>query len=256
LREEPRRSGINENYARELLELHTLGVDGGYEQKDVVEVARAFTGWSVVGPRFVKFLKKEEGSFFFVSQAHDEGSKTVLGKRLQESGAREGLEVIEVLSRHPSTARFLSTKLARRFVADTPPPGLIEEMSRKFLESGGDLREVTKTMLLSPISLAAAREAELVKTPFELVVSALRATSSGDSVGPGLVRALFDLGMPLYLCQPPTGYDEDSSRWLSAGSLLSRVRFAVDLAAGRIPGVAGIGNEMGVEIGGPEFQRH
>jgi uncharacterized protein (DUF1800 family) len=254
-REEPRRFGINENYARELLELHTLGVDGGYGQGDVVEVARAFTGWSVVSPRSVRFLKKEEGSFSFVAQAHDEGPKTVLGKRLVRTGANEGMEVIEMLSRHPSTARFLSTKLARRFVAEEPPRELIEEMSQKFLESGGDVREVTKTMFLSPSSLAAARAAELVKTPFELLVSALRATSI-DSVGPGLVRTLFELGMPLYLCQPPTGYEEASSTWLSAGSVLSRVRFAADLAAGRIPGVGAVGSEMGLTVGSPEFQRH
>ena len=254
-REEPRKLGLNENYARELLELHTLGVDGGYRQEDVLEVARAFTGWSVVRPRFAGIAKREEGSFFFADMAHDPGAKTVLGKRLTGKGAGEGLEVLEMLSRHPSTARFLSTKLARRFVAEEPPPSLVDEMTKTYLETGGDLRALVRTVFLSPAFVEAARKAELVKTPLELVASALRAASA-ESPGPALVRALFDLGMPLYLCQPPTGYDQGSTTWLSAGNLLSRVRFALDLGGGRIPGVEGVGSDMALTIASPAFQRH
>lgn len=254
-REEPRKFGLNENYARELLELHTLGVDGGYDQGDVIEVARAFTGWSVVGPRFARFLEREEGQFFFADMAHDPGPKTVLGRRLTKEGMEEGLEVLEMLARHPSTARFLSTKLARRFVSEEPPRELVEKMAETFLATGGDLREVVRVMFLSPSFIAGTKKAEMVKTPLELVASALRASST-ESAGPALVRVLFDLGMPLYLCPPPTGYDETSSTWLSAGNVLSRVRFALDLGAGRVPGVDRLGSEMAVTFASPAFQRH
>jgi len=253
-REEPRRLGLNENYARELLELHTLGVDGGYRQEDVNEVARAFTGWSVVRPRFVEIAKRDEGSFLFIAMAHDGGSKTVLGSRLAGKGIDEGLEVLEMLARHPSTARFLSTKLARRFTTEEPPRELVEEMAETFRETDGDLRAVTRTMFLSPAFVEAAGKAEMVKTPLELVASALRAASPA-SPGPALVRALSDLGMPLYLCQPPTGYDDSATTWLSAGGVLSRVRFALDLGAGRLRGVEAVGSEMAMTIASPAFQR-
>jgi uncharacterized protein (DUF1800 family) len=248
-----RKLGLNENYARELLELHTMGVDGGYTQEDVVAVARALTGWSVVGPRLIEMQERlrgrfgerlpdalgslpGEGSFFFNALAHDEGSKSVLGTELKEGGMEDGLAILDLVSRHPSTARFVSRKIAERFVSETPPEDLVREMADTFTRTDGDIRAVLRAMFLSPRFVAAAGENEMVKTPLELVASTLRALSVED-FGPGLVRALFDLGMPLYLCQPPTGYDETASAWLSAGNLLTRLKFTGDLAAGRVPGV-------------------
>ncbi len=266
--EDRRKLGLNENYARELLELHTLGVDGGYSQKDVVEVARAFTGWSVVGPRLIALRDRlakgsrtrldvpDEGSFFFVSMAHDSGPKTLLGERLTGTGVEEGLEVLDRLSRHASTARFISTKLAQRFVSDDPPEALVREMANDFLRGGGDIREVVRRMFLSPSFADAAARRDKVKSPLELVVSSMRALSI-PKVESSLSRALFDLGMPLYLCQPPTGYDEASSTWLSAGNVLTRTRFALDLAAGRIRGAGKPANpDTALLLSSPEFQRH
>ena len=254
----PRRSGINENYARELMELHTLGVDGGYEQKDVVEVARALTGWSVIGPQAVRVKERieermgrgrmpemlrrlpDEGSFFFNELAHDDGVKTILGERIEEGkgGARgidAGYAVIELLARHPSTARFISTKLAQKFVSDTPSNALVDAMSATFLRTRGDIRQVLRTMFHSEHFLEDGMASEKVKTPLELVASAVRATGA-EVRGPALARTVAELGMPLYLCQPPTGYDEQASSWLGAGSILTRIRFATDLANSRLPG--------------------
>lgn len=257
--QERRQFGINENYARELLELHTLGVDGGYTQQDVIEVARCLTGWSVVSPekmmerfragrRGVERMERgpgsfpgnfEDGRFHFNAAAHDEGTKIVLGRKITAGGVEDGLIVLRMLSEQPSTARFISTKLAKRFVSDQPSPELVEEMSTTFLRSGGDIREVLRTMFRSPRFVEEGLQAAKVKTPLELVVSTLRATSAElaePSAGPMLARALANLGMPLYMCQPPTGYDEESETWLSAGNTLSRIRFG-ELVSGRIRGV-------------------
>ena len=257
--DDARTFGINENYARELMELHTLGVDGGYDQQDVIEVARAMTGWSVVGPQLGKIRERvarrggrnrvpaalrslpDEGSFFFNQMAHDDREKTVLGARVNEDGAGgidDGLAVLRLLSRHPSTARFVSTKLAKRFVSDTPSDALVNEMSDTFSTTDGDIRAVLRTMFLSArfVEEGSATDNVKVKTPLELVVSAVRA-SGGDVSGPALAHFVAELGMPLYLCQPPTGYDEEASAWLSAGSVLTRIRFAGALASGSIPGV-------------------
>jgi uncharacterized protein (DUF1800 family) len=251
---ESRLLGINENYARELMELHTLGVDSGYTQNDVVAVARAFTGWSVVGRRLVeararmesrfptrqlpKFLTglPEEGSFYFNAPAHDEEPKTILGVRFDAGSMEDGRLVAHMLATHAATARFISFKLAQRFVSDSPSDELVGEMTRTFQSSGGDIREVLSVLFRSERFLLEGRRADKVRTPLELVVGSVRATSAKVE-GPGLVRALFDLGMPLYLCQPPTGYDEEASVWLTAGSVLTRIRFAGELAAGRIRGV-------------------
>ena len=252
--QERRLFGINENYARELMELHTLGVDSGYTQDDVVAVARAFTGWSVVGPNIAeararmesrfptrplpKFLTglPEEGSFYFNALAHDEEPKTILGVRFDAGRMEDGRLVVHMLATHAATARFISSKLAQRFVSDSPSDELVGEMTRTFQSSGGDIREVLSVLFRSERFLLEGHRADKVRTPLELVVGSVRATSATVE-GPGLVRALFDLGMPLYLCQPPTGYDEEASTWLTAGSVLTRIRFVGELAAGRIRGV-------------------
>ncbi|MFQ5789939.1 MAG: DUF1800 domain-containing protein, partial [Acidobacteriota bacterium] len=248
-----RRFGLNENYARELLELHTLGVDGGYTQQDVIEVARCLTGWTVINPEAAMRPRRggrqdrsagrgsmrrpgEDGRFHFNALAHDEGQKTVLGRKITAGGLEDGLAVIKMLSEHPATARFISTKLAQRFVSDHPSEALVNQMAESFLRTGGDIREVLYTMFRSPRFVEEGSRAVKVKTPLELVVSTLRATSA-KVTGPALARALAFLGMPLYLCQPPTGYEEEASTWLSAGSLLTRIRFTGELLRGSLRGV-------------------
>lgn len=214
--------GINENYARELMELHTLGVDGGYTQKDVQEVARAFTGWTIAMPR-------QGGSFRYESRIHDAGAKVILGHRLPAGGGRaDGDRVLDILAEHSATAHFIALKLARRFVADTPPPALVDRAAATFLRTHGDIREVLRAILTSPEFFAPATMRAKVKTPFEFVVSAARA--SGMEVRPRpLIQAVRDLGMPLYACQPPTGYADRAEAWVNTGALLNRMNFAVSL---------------------------
>jgi uncharacterized protein (DUF1800 family) len=178
----------------------------------------------------------DEGSFYFNAHAHDEAPKTVLGTRYDSGGIEDGRQILHMLATHPSTARFISSKLAERFVSDSPSEEMVGEMAKTFLDTGGDIRAVLSSMFRSDRFLEEGRRAEKVKTPLEFVVSSVRATST-DVEGPGLVRSLFELGMPLYMCQPPTGYDEDSSTWLTAGNVLTRIRFTEELATGRIPGV-------------------
>ena len=226
--------GLNENYARELMELHTLGVDGGYTQKDVQEVARAFTGWTIANPR-------QGGGFFFNPRMHDAGGKVVLGQRTGAGGAKsDGERVLDILAAHPSTARHLATKLARRFVADDPPAALVERAARRFRETGGDIREVVRTIVISPEFFAPAAYRVKTKTPFEFVVSAVRATSLDAVEARPLVQALRALGMPLYMCQPPTGYADRSEAWVNAGALLNRMNFALAVTRrtgnARVPG--------------------
>ena len=219
-----RRRGINENYARELMELHTLGVDGGYTQKDVQEVARAFTGWTIDMPR-------QGGGFRFEPRMHDDGEKTVLGTRIRSGGGRQDAEtVLDLLAKHPSTARFIATKLARRFVADEPPALLVDRAAARFRETGGDIREVVRTILTSRELFAASAYRAKVKTPFEFVASAVRATGVDLRDGMALVQALRQLGMPLYMCQPPTGYSDKADAWVNTGALLNRMNFAVALS--------------------------
>jgi uncharacterized protein (DUF1800 family) len=222
-----RRRGLNENYARELMELHTLGVDGGYTQKDVQEIARAFSGWTIANPR-------QGGGFRFEPRMHDDGEKVVLGHKLEAGGGkRDGDEVIALLAKHPSTARFISTKLARRFVADDPPAALVERAAQRFKETDGDIREVVRTIVTSPEFFAADAYRAKVKTPFEFVVSAVRATGVQTENALPLVQAVRTLGMPLYGCQPPTGYSDKAEAWVNSGALLSRMNFAVTLTSGR-----------------------
>jgi uncharacterized protein (DUF1800 family) len=244
-----RNGAINENYARELLELHTLGVDGGYTQDDIVAVARAFTGWTVRRP--------QAGGFHFARAIHDRGEKTVLGHTIRAGGGvQDGERVLDIVSRHPSTARHIAFKLAQRFVSDTPPSALVERAARRFHDTDGDLREVVRVIITSPEFFAPEAHRAKVKTPFEFVVSALRATGAEVSSGMAVARALIQMGMPLFLCQPPTGYDDTAEAWVSSGSLVNRINFALDLSKNRLRGVrAGNAGTAAIDIGAAEFQR-
>jgi uncharacterized protein (DUF1800 family) len=226
----PRASGLNENYARELLELHTLGVDGGYTQKDVTEVARAFTGWSINMPRL-------GGGYVFRLAMHDAAEKTVLGHRIAAGGEGDGQRVLDVLAAHPSTARFIATKLTRRFVSDDPPPPLVARVAETFSRTKGDLRAVMTTLLTSPEFLSPEVRGAKVKTPFEFIVSALRSTDADVASARALVRSTRGLGMPLYQCQPPTGYKDTADGWVNTGALVNRMNEALAIARGTIPGV-------------------
>jgi uncharacterized protein (DUF1800 family) len=225
------RSGLNENYARELMELHTLGVDGGYSQSDVTEVAKVFTGWTLTQPA-------KGGDYKFNQRMHEPGTKNVLGHKIKNGGENEGVEVLGLLARHPSTARFISTKLAQRFVSDDPPPALIDRMAKKFLDSNGDIREVLRTMFHSPEFWSPQTYRAKVKTPLEFVVSAVRATGADVQNALPLAQALNRMGMPLYGSQPPTGYSMKAETWVNSSALLNRMNFALMLSAGRLPGLS------------------
>lgn len=223
--------GLNENYARELLELHTLGVEGGYTQEDVVEVARCFTGWTMLplqlGPEFL-----------YINDMHDKGTKVVLDHTIRNAGQRDAEQVLDILARQPSTARFISTKLARWFVNDEPPDSLVDKMADTFRETDGDIRALLRTLLSSEEFWAPEAVGAKVKTPFEFVASAARATNAElGQRPPGLVMALRELGQPLYAAQPPTGYKETADAWVSTGGLLARMKVALGLAVNRLPGV-------------------
>jgi len=241
--------GLNENYGRELMELHTLGVDGGYTQKDVTEVARAFTGWTIDRPR-------QDGAFRFEPRLHDEGKKIVLGHVIDAGGMRDGEEVLDILAKHPSTAHFIATKLVRHFVSDTPPPPLVDRVAARFRETGGDLREVMRTILTSPEFLSPEAYHAKVKTPFELVVSAVRATDADVHDARPLVQQIAHLGEPLYQCQPPTGYKDTADAWVNTGALVGRMNFGLALASNKIRGVV-VSNTTpdGIALGAPAFQR-
>jgi uncharacterized protein (DUF1800 family) len=212
------------------MELHTLGVNGGYTQKDVTEVARVFTGWNLKKP------KPGEG-FTFENRMHEPGEKWVLGHRIKPNGEKEGLEVLHILARHPSTAKFVSSKLAIRFVSDNPPQALVDRMAETFRKKDGDIREVLKTMLRSPEFWSADAYRAKVKTPFEFVISALRATGADVGDAAPLARQLQSLGMPLYGMQPPTGYSMKADAWMSSAALLGRMNFALALTSGRLKGL-------------------
>jgi uncharacterized protein (DUF1800 family) len=223
--------GLNENYARELMELHTLGVDGGYTQKDVQEVARAFTGWTIANPR-------QGGGFIFEPRMHDDGAKLVLGHRIEPGGGRkDGEQVLDVLAGQPATATFISTKLARRFVSDDPPQALVERAAAAFRRTGGDIREVVRVIITSREFFDESAYRAKIKTPFEFVTSAIRATNADARSVLSVVQTLQQLGMPLYGCQPPTGYADKAEAWVNTGALLNRMNFAVALASGRLRGI-------------------
>jgi len=222
--------GLNENYASELMELHTLGVDGGYTQKDVTEVARCFTGWTIRQPR-------QGGDFFYNDRVHDKGAKTVLGVTIAAGGGQDDAEqVLDILARHPSTARFLSKKLAERFVADDPPQKLIDKMAKTFRDKNGDIREVMKTMLTSDEFFSQAAYRAKVKTPFEMIVSAVRATGAHVDFAFPLAKQIAELGQPLYRKLEPTGYSDANSEWVNSAALLARMNFALALAQNKVPG--------------------
>lgn len=244
--------GLNENYGREILELHTLGVDGGYTQQDVVEVARCFTGWG---------YHPLSGSFQFNPRRHDQGEKIVLGQRIPSNGGiQDGEQVLDLLARHPSTAKFIAAKLCQRFIADEPPAAAVERAARVFRESDGDLRRVVEAIVTSPEFFSAAACRSKIKSPFEFAVSAVRALGGriyADGAGANLLRArsalegaatigygqefvsgikrkslnwhIYEMGMPLYAYQAPTGWPEDSRKWVSAGALIARLNFALAL---------------------------
>jgi uncharacterized protein (DUF1800 family) len=241
--------GLNENYGRELMELHTLGVDGGYTQQDVTEVARAFTGWTIRNPRM-------GGDYFFNERLHDNGQKLVLGHVIKRGGERDGEDVLDLLARHPSTARFIATKLTRRFVSDTPPPALVDRVAARFRDTDGDLREVVRAILTSPEFYSAEAQRAKIKTPFEFVVSAVRATGADVSDARALVRQVAELGMPLYQCQPPTGYKDTADAWVNTGALVGRMNFGLALAGNKVRGVV-VSNATpdGIALGAPDFQR-
>ena len=224
--------GLNENYARELMELHTLGVDAGYTQQDVVEVARILTGWTIDRPQ-------QGGGFVFREPWHDSGSKTVLGKKFNESGEKEGEQLLDMLAAHPATAKHIAFKLAQRFVADEPPAALVDRAAKKFQDSKGDLREVTRLIITSPEFFDDQYFHAKVKTPLEFVVSAARATNANIVNAQPFVQALRELGMPLYGAQPPTGYSMTADAWVNTGSLLNRMNFALQLVNGGNPQRAG-----------------
>ena len=224
------RRGLNENYAREIMELHTLGVDGGYSQKDVTELARVLTGWTIREPR-------RGGEYFFNERMHEPGTKVVLNHQIHENGENEGLAMIDVLAHHPSTAHFISKKLAMRFVSDNPPETLVSRMAETFLHTDGDIRQVLRTMYESPEFWAPTTVRAKVKTPLEFVASAVRATGADITNAQPLVQTLNQMGMPLYGAQPPTGYSMKAETWVNSAALLNRMNFALRFTSGRMPGV-------------------
>lgn len=238
------RRGLNENYGRELMELHTLGVDGGYTQQDVINVARAFTGWTIDQPR-------QGGGFRFEPRFHDAKEKIVLGHKIKAGGGQsDGERVLEILAKHPSTAKFIATKLSRRFVSDDPPSALVDRAAARFRETDGDIREVVRLILTSPEFFAPDAYRAKVKTPFEFVVSSVRVTGAEVQAADALVQAVRQLGMPLYMCQPPTGYADRADAWVNTGALLNRMNFALQLVNGRMRGIQAGAAPLGPQLVG------
>jgi len=241
------RRGINENYARELMELHTLGVDGGYTQKDVQEVARCFTGWTIFQPRGGAAAanallggeaeRRSAGTFFFNERAHDDGEKTVLGHKIPAGGGmKDGLMVLDILAHHPATAKFVATKLVRHFVSDDPSPELVSRVAATFTRTDGDIRETLKTIFFSPEFNSASAYRAKIKRPFELVVSAIRALGADTNGGPGTHQWIARMGEPLYGFQTPNGYSDLAESWVNTGGLLERMNFGLALASNRVQG--------------------
>jgi uncharacterized protein (DUF1800 family) len=246
----PARRGLNENYGRELMELHTLGVDGGYTQKDVTEVARCFTGWTINQPQ-------RGGAFVFNPRRHDDGEKVVLGVRIPAGGGQsDGERVLDILARHPSTAHFISRQLAVRFVADDPPDSLVERMAATFLKTDGDIRAVLETMFKSKEFWAVGAYRSKMKSPLEMVASAVRAANADVDFAFPLVNQVERLGEPLYRKIEPTGYSNVGREWMNSASLMGRMNFALLLAGNKIPGVkVQTAGQEGIALGSPEFQK-
>jgi uncharacterized protein (DUF1800 family) len=222
--------GLNENYARELMELHTLGVDDGYTQKDVTELARMLTGWTFDQRRLVRFNE----TFHFDPKRHDQGTKTWLGREVAPSGQQEGEMALDVLAMHPATAHHVSYQLAQYFVSDTPPPALVERMARTWMQSKGDIRSVLATLFESDEFMAPAALGAKFKTPYQFVVSAVRASDTPVLNIAPLVGTMTQLGMPLYGCQTPDGYKNTQDAWLNPDALTRRIGFATALGSGRM----------------------
>jgi hypothetical protein len=227
-----RNGGLNENYGRELLELHTLGVDGGYTQQDVINVARALTGWTIRPPMM-------GGGFVFRPEMHDAGDKIVLGHRLKAGrGIEDGEDVLDIVARHPSTARYIATKLVRRFVSDDPPAVLVDEAAAVFTKTDGDIREVVHTIITSNEFYSRQAFRSKVKSPFEVVVSAMRALNAEPDPTPRTALAVAYLGQPIFGHQAPNGYPETGDAWMNTGAILNRINFGLAVAANRLPGVS------------------
>lgn len=248
--------GLNENYAREVMELHTLGVDGGYSQQDVTQAARILTGWTIYpmndgyADGMMNYLKKaredklkekgfvHEGDFLFAPSRHDMGEKVVLGRRFPANrGYEEGVELLNMLADHPSTASFISKKLAVRFVSDNPPPSLVSKMAHTFKQKKGDIREVLLTMVSAPEFWSAQALREKTKSPFDLAISAVRALKADIRAPYQLYTWINKMGQKVYYYQAPTGFPDRASYWINTGSLLNRMNFGLAIASGRIPGV-------------------
>ena len=250
--QQQRAQGINENYARELMELHTLGVNGGYTQKDVQEVARCFTGWTIFAPRGraaaaqaitgmngrrAEMLRENAGTFYFAPGRHDDGEKIVLGHKIPAGGGiKDGLMVLDILAHHPATAKFIATKLARRFVTDNPSPALVDRVAAAFTKSDGDIRETLKAIFFSPEFNSPEAYRAKVKRPFELAISAVRTLGADTNGGPGFHQWIARMGQPLYGFQTPNGYSDVAEDWVNTGALLERLNFGLSLASNRIPG--------------------
>jgi uncharacterized protein (DUF1800 family) len=221
--------GLNENYGREIMELHTVGVDGGYTQQDVIEMAKCLTGWTVRAPR-------KNPEFFFDDRIHASGKKVVMGRAFQYGGMKDGEEALKMLANHSSTAKFISTELARHFVSDDPPEKLIDRMVRSYETTHGVIRSVLRTMIYSPEFWSKSAYRAKVKTPLELVASTARALGASVQLPLPLVQWAGRLGEPLFECVPPTGYSDKAEKWINAGALLNRLNFALAFAADRMPG--------------------
>lgn len=260
--EQRRQRGINENYARELMELHTLGVDGGYSQADIVEVAKAFTGWTIADPRgyrraagneimqrdnrVIERLQRqagvpddiESGEFYFNDRWHEKGTKTVLGQKIDEGGMKDGLKVIDILVSHPSTAKFIARKLAVKFVSDNPSEELVGRVAKAFRDSKGDIKTTLGALFGDKEFFAPQNYRAKIKTPFELAISAIRTVGAETNGGPAILAMLNKLGEIPYGYQAPTGYPDTAEDWVNAGALLERLNFSVALASNRIPGTS------------------
>jgi hypothetical protein len=225
------RQGLNENYGRELLELHTLGVDGGYTQQDVINVARAFTGWTIQPPA-------QGGGFIFRPLVHDAGDKVVLGHKLAAGRGEEDAEdVLDILARSPATAHFISFKLARRFVSDSPSKALVDHAAQLYLKTDGDIREVLRAIITSPEFFSQQAFHSKVKTPFDVVVSAMRSLNAAPDSTPRTAQMIAFLGQPIFGHQAPNGWPETGDAWMNTGAILNRINFGIAAAAGRLPGV-------------------
>jgi len=225
-----RNGGLNENYGRELLELHTLGVDGGYTQQDVINVARALTGWTIKPPA-------TGGGFVFRPEMHDAGEKIVLGHKLKAGrGMEDGEDILDIVSRHPATARFIATKLVRHFVSDNPPQALVDQAAAVFTKTDGDIREVVRTIITSNEFFSQQAFRSKVKSPFEVVVSAMRAMDAEPDSTPRTAQVIAYLGQPIFGHQAPNGYPDTGDAWMNAGAILNRINFGMAAAANRIPG--------------------